>query len=169
MKDLFKKYYEMGQDTKDNLSVLYMIHEFESLLDEFENLNITSLEDTEIIIKVAVECWNYSNIDGGEIIYRLLHLLNDDETTVIDLKEMDIEGVMGLITFADDDFKEISDKSKIYEEFTYKDLKCTFFNDDDKLILIYEKDNNVEVLVFKTFTDILCYLIKYHRIINEGA
>jgi len=167
MRDLLKKYYEMEESTKENLGTLYIIHEFESLLNEFENLSITRLEDTETIIKTTVECWDYSNIDGGEIMYRLLHLLNEDEITVAELKDMDIENVMGLITFSNDDFKEIPNKSKIYEEFYCENWECTFLNDKDRLILIYEKENHVEVLVFNSFIDMLCHLVKYHKEIRK--
>ena len=76
MKNEFKKYYEMSKDTKEMLANLYMIHELECLLPEYENINITSMKDEETIIKVAIECWYYSNIDGGEIVRRILDILS---------------------------------------------------------------------------------------------
>ena len=60
MRNIFKKYYEMSNDTKEMLAELYMIHEFENLILEYENLDLSSMKDEETIVKSAIECW-YNN------------------------------------------------------------------------------------------------------------
>ena len=43
MRNVFKKYYEMTNDTKEILGELYMINELENLIPEYENLDISSM------------------------------------------------------------------------------------------------------------------------------
>lgn len=159
MKNLFKKYYELSEEMKEILPNLYILHELESLLSEYENITIISTKDKEIIIKVVLECWYYSNIDGGEVIRRILDMLNCRSITIDELLEIDTEALINLITEEETDFKEISNKNIIISEFTYKNLKCAFFKDGTKLILTFERDNCVEVCIFNSFEEILCYLI----------
>lgn len=159
MKNLFNKYYELSKQTKEILPNLYILHELESLLSEYENINIISTKDKEIIIKVALECWYYSNIDGGEVVRRILDKLNCRSITIDELLEFDTEDLINLITEEEKDFKEISNKNIIISEFTYKNLKCAFFKDSTKLILTFERNNCVEVCIFNSFEEILCHII----------
>ena len=159
MRNIFKKYYEMSDDTKEVLGELYMINELENLLPEYENLNISSMRDIETIVKMAIECWYYSNIDGGEIIRRILDVLNCRDITVEDLANIDTEYLIDLITEEETDFKEDPNKDTILSEFIYKNYKCAFFRDGTRLILTFEKNNHVEVCIFNKFEEILCFVI----------
>lgn len=159
MRNIFKKYYEMSDNTKEILGELYMIHELENLIPEYENLDISSMKDEETIVKIAIECWYYSNIDGGEIIRRILDILNCRDITVEDLVNIDTEYLIDLITEEETDFKEDPNKDIILSEFIYKNYKCAFFRDGTRLILTFEKNNHVEVCIFNTFEEILCFVI----------
>ena len=160
MKNEFKKYYEMSKDTKEMLANLYMIHELECLLPEYENINISSMKDEETIIKVAIECWYYSNIDGGEIVRRILDILSCRDITVEDLSKIDTEYLIYLITEDETDFKEDPNKTIILSEFIYRNYKCAFFRDGTRLVLTFEKNNHVEVCIYNTFEEILCFIIE---------
>lgn len=159
MRNIFKKYFKMSDNTKENLGELYMLHELECLLEEYEDINISSIADEETILKVAIECWYYSNIDGGEIIKRILDILNCRDITIEDLDNIEIDELIELITEDETDFKKELKKTVILSEFIYKDLKCAFFRDGSRLILTFEKNNNVEVCIFNTFEEILCFII----------
>ena len=159
MRNIFKKYYEMSNDTKEMLAELYMIHEFENLILEYENLDLSSMKDEETIVKIAIECWYYSNIDGGEIIRRILEILNCRDITIEDLDNNDTEYLIDLITEEKTDFKEYLNKNIILSEFVYKNYKCAFFRDGTRLILTFEKNDYVEVCIFNTFEEILCFVI----------
>lgn len=159
MRNIFKKYYEMSNDTKEMLAELYMLHELENLIPEYENLDISSMKDEETIVKTAIECWYYSNLDGGEIIRRILDILDCRDISVDDLTQIDIEYLIELITEDNTDFKEDPNKNIILSEFVYKNYKCAFFRDGTRLILTFEKNNHVEVCIFNTFEEILCFVI----------
>lgn len=159
MKNIFKKYYEMTDSTKEMLGELYMINELENLLPEYENLDISSMKDEETIVKIAIECWYYSNIDGGEVIRRILDILNSRDITIDDLVEIDTEYLIELITEEETDFKEDPNQNIILSEFIYKDYKCAFFRDGSRFVLTFEKNNHVEVCFFNTFEEILCFII----------
>lgn len=159
MKSVFKKYYEMPDSTKEMLAELYMINELENLIPEYKDISILSIKDEEIIVKVAIECWYYSNIDGGEIIRRILDILNCRDITIDDLAQIDTEYLIDLITDDETDFKEQPIKNIILSEFIYKNYKCAFFRDNTRLILTFEKNNHVEVCIFNTFEEILCFVI----------
>lgn len=159
MRNIFKKYYEMKDNTKEILGELYMLNELENLLPEYENLNISSIGEEEIILKIAIECWYYSNIDGGEVIRRILDVLDCRDITVEYLANLDTEYIIELITQEDTDFKENPNKTTILSEFIYKNYKCAFFKDGTRLILTFEQNNHVEVCIFNTFEEILCFVI----------
>lgn len=160
MRNVFKKYYEMSDDTKEMLAELYMIHELENLIPEYENLDISSMKDEETIVKIAIECWYYSNIDGGEIIRRILDVLSGRDITADDLAQFDTEYLIDLITEDETDFKEDPSKTIILSEFIYKNYKCAFFRDGTRLVLTFEKNNHVEVCIYNTFEEILCLIIE---------
>ena len=159
MRNIFKKYNEMSNDTKEMLAELYMLHELENLIPEYENLDISSMKDEETIVKIAIECWYYSNLDGGEIIRRILDILDCRDISVDDLTQIDTEYLIELITEDNTDFKEDPNKNIILSEFVYKNYKCAFFRDGTRLILTFEKNNHVEVCIFNTFEEILCFVI----------
>lgn len=48
----------------------------------------------------------------------------------------------------------------LISEFTYKGFACTFFKDNNRFIFTYEKNNYAEVLIFNSFEELLCNLIK---------
>ena len=139
MRNIFKKYYEMSKDTKEILGELYMIHELESLLPEYEELKIATMREEEIIAKSAIECWYYSNIDGGEIVARILNLLECEEITIEDLETMEI-----------DDLKELISEDKA------------------RLILTFEKNNDVDVCIFNSLEEMLAYIVN-SRLKVKGA
>lgn len=159
MRNLFKRYYEMSNDTKEELGRLYILDELENLLPEYENIHISTMAEEEIILEKAIACWYYSNIDGGEIVRRILDVLSGRDITIEDLKTTEIEELIELITDDKEDFKQFPDKTILISEFYYKDFKCVFFKDCSRFILTLEKNNNVNVLTFNSINEILCFVI----------
>lgn len=84
------------------------------------------MKDEETIVKIAIECWYYSNIDGGEVIRRILDILNSRDITIDDLVEIDTEYLIELITEEETDFKEDPNQNIILSEFIYKDYNVLF-------------------------------------------
>lgn len=64
-----------------------------------------------------------------------------------------------LTDFADIVYKSDLRNLIIISEFTYKGFYCTFFKDNKRFIFTYEKGTYVEVCIFNTFEEILCFII----------
>lgn len=64
-----------------------------------------------------------------------------------------------LTDFTDAVYKSNFENVLIISEFKYKGFMCTFFKDNNRFIFTYEKDDYVEVCIFNTFEEILCYII----------
>ncbi len=64
-----------------------------------------------------------------------------------------------LTEFTDSVYKSNFDNVLIISEFTYRGFRCTFFKDTNRFVFTYEKNNYVEVCIFNTFEEILCFII----------
>lgn len=71
-----------------------------------------------------------------------------------------------LTNFTDIVYKSDLSNLLIISEFTYKGFYCTFFKDNKKFIFTYEKGNYVEVCIFNTFEEILCFIIN-SKLLNK--
>lgn len=64
-----------------------------------------------------------------------------------------------LTDFTENVYKSDLNNVLILSEFTYKDYYCTFFKDKSRYIFTYEKNDYVEVCIFNSFEEILCFII----------
>lgn len=164
MENLFKKYYEMDDNEKEDLEKLKIIHELEKQLFNYEDLEL-DMTDEEVLFEAIRDVLPYSNIKDTEIISRLLEMLNCRDITVDDIVELDTKQLTQLITNDENDFKEI--EYKIITEFQYGNYYCVFVKQGEKFILVYDKDDNSHVDMFNSLEEILCYVIK-NKLLSEG-
>ncbi len=164
MKNLLKKYYEMNDKDKLKIKDLYILHELETQLLNYRELEL-DISDEEIIFETIKDILQDSNVKVSEIISRLLKLLKCGDITIDDIGENDIEELIELIT---KNQKELTnDDSIIIKEFVYKDFYCVFFKKGEKYILVYDKDSISHVNIFNNFEEILVYVIK-NKLSSEG-
>ena len=164
MKNLLKKYYEMNDTDKLKLKDLYILHELETQLLNYKELEL-DISDEEIIFETIKDILQDSNVKVSEIISRLFKLLKCGDITIDDIGENDIEELIELITKNQREL--INDDSKIIKEFVYKDFYCVFFKKGEKYILVYDKDSISHVNIFNNFEEILVYVIK-NKLSSEG-
>lgn len=165
MKELLKKYYEMNDEEKEELEDLYLLHELQMQVSEHEDLELT-LSDEEIIFEAARFCLLYSNINGSEIISRLLDLLECRDVTIEDIDNCEIDDLIELLDRSLGDFKDFNTKDKIITDFNYKGYYCILMTNGDRYLIVYEKDNETNVAVYNNIEEIIAYVIK-NRIQNE--
>ncbi len=72
-----------------------------------------------------------------------------------------------LTDFTDIVYKSDLSNVLIISEFTYKGFYCTFFKDKNRFIFTYEKNDYVEVCIFNTFEEILCFIINSKLLSRE--
>ena len=125
-------------------------------------------KEEEIIAKSAIEYWYYSNIDGGEIVARILNLLECEEITIEDLETMEFDDLKELISEDKADFEENTCKDVILSNFIYKDYNCVFFKDKERLILTFEKNNDVDVCIFNSLEEMLAYIVNSRLKVKEA-
>ena len=97
MKNLLKKYYEMNDKDKLKIKDLYILHELETQLLNYRELEL-DISDEEIIFETIKDILQDSNVKVSEIISRLLKLLKCGDITIDDIGENDIEELIELIT-----------------------------------------------------------------------
>ncbi len=166
MKDLLKKYYEMTDKEKDELEDLYLLHEFQTQLKEHEDLDL-ELSDEEIIFECARTCLFYSNIQGSEIISRLLNILECQDISVNDIDDLDLKELLELLEKHEGEFKEIHPDYEIIVDFIYGNFYCALMRNKEKYILVYDKEDNSHVDIYNNLEELLKYVIK-NRLLSEG-
>lgn len=166
MKDIIKKYYGLSDDTKEMLGHLYMFHELESSLGDYENINL-NLGDEEKLLDIALHCTYLTDLAPDEIIKRLLQILNCRDMTIEDLNELEASDLIELMENVDDEINN-EDNLKIIAEFIYRGLFCVLLKDNEKYILTYEKDNDARVLIFNNIEQLLSTVIQRDIILSEA-
>jgi len=167
MKNIMKIYYGLNDNTKEILGHLYMLHELESSLGDYEDINMT-LGDEEKLLDIAMNCTYLTNLAPDEIIKRLLQILNCRDITVNDLNELESDELIELMQNVDDEINENEDNLKIIAEFIYRGLFCVLLKDNEKYILTYEKDNDARVLIFNNIEQLLSIVIQRDIILSEA-
>ncbi len=157
MKNILKKYYELDGESKEILPFLYMYHELLSTKDDYENIKIDNMYDEDILMQTLIKCWYSTNLDATNIVDKLLSILNCRDITITDLKDLSIDELQELM--CDEEFTEESD---IISEFTYRGFYCIFCKSNEKYLLILNKNEKTEVIVFNQFEDIFSAVITNH-------
>lgn len=167
MKNVFKKYYKLDDETKEMLEALYMLNELECSIGDYENVEIDTLRDEEILLAIAMNCTYLTDLGPNEIIKRLLEILNCKDITINDLDELESNELIELMQNVDDEINENEDNLKIIAEFIYRGLFCVLLKDNEKYILTYEKDDDVRVLIFNNIEELLSIIIQRDIILSE--
>lgn len=93
--------------------------------------------------------------------------LNGIEKVIILEKLNSIKNELDELTdFTETVYKSNLNNVLILSEFTYKGYYCTFFKDKNRFIFTYEKNNYVEVCIFNSFEEILCFIIE-NKLLNK--
>ena len=163
MKNIIKKYKKLNNATKENLYELYLFQEFQDLIKEYPDVNIKNLDDVQKVLEFALSCSVFTNLDGGEIIKRILEILEARDISLNDIEELSIYELVELIINSDEEknIKKIS-------EFFYKGLFCMLSKQNEKYILTYDKeDDDVRVLIFNNIEELLSKVIDNDLLISE--
>ena len=163
MKNIIKKYYEMDDETKEMLEALYMFHELESTMEDYENVNM-SLGDEETLLEIAMCCTYLTNFGPDEIIKRLLQILDCRDITVNDIRELESDELTELMQNLDDDIIEDENDLEIVKQFVYDDLFCLLLKDNYKYILVCEKNNNAKVVIFNDIEQLLSIITEVDKL-----
>lgn len=156
MRNMLKKYYKMNNDERSELKDLLLIHEIENKLEEYEDLEL-SIADEETIFEKVKTVSEISNIKDTEIITKILDILVCRDITIQDIIDITDNELIELITNNANDLK--NEQYKILREFVYNGFYCVLVRDNEKYILIYDKNDISHVEIFETFEDMLCTII----------
>lgn len=157
MQNILKKYYELDEESKEILPFLYMYQELLSTKDDYENIKIDNMYDEEILMQTIMKCWYSTNLDATNIVDKLLSILNCQDITISDLKDLSIDELQELMCD-----EESTEESDIISEFTYRGFYCIFCKSDEKYLLILNKNEKTEVIVFNQFEDIFSAVVTNH-------
>ena len=157
MKNILKKYYKLDEESKEILPFLYMYQELLSAIDDYENVKIENMYDEEILMQIITKCWYSTNLDATNIVNKLLSVLNYQDITINDLKNLNMDELQKLLYD-----KESQNESEILAEFTYKIFDCILCRNRGQYLLILNNDETNDVLVFNEIKDIFSPVIKQH-------
>lgn len=157
MKDLLKKYYKLTDEQKENLPFLYMYHELLTRVKEFENVKIDNMYDEEILMQTIIKCWYSNTLDAGDIVEKLLTILNCQDITIKDFENLDIDELKELLV-EDNPLNN----SEIIGEFEYKGYYCVFCRSNETYLLVLNEGEHSDVLIFDSIKDIFIKTINKH-------
>ena len=120
MREIIKKYYELDDENKDLLYPMYLFHELENQLNEAETIDIYTIADEEKILNIAIDCSYITDLDGQEIIRRLLEILKCRDIEIDDILELTSEELKELILDINDKSNCNNDAIQVIKKFLYK-------------------------------------------------
>ncbi len=162
MKNLLKIYYELDEETKQMLPFLYMYNELLSSLEEHSKANIKSTRDKDILLQTIIKGWYSSNLEPTDITEKLLNNLEEQNITIDGLENIDITDLDKIIQNEETtEDEELTEDGEIIDDFEYNGYYCIFCKVQDKFLLILNKDNHSDVLIFDSLTD------AFYKTINE--
>lgn len=165
MKKLIKKYYEMDDEVKDDLELLYIYQTLISLLGEYENVKINTIKDLEKLMHIIQKCMITTNFSADCIVTNILEVLEAQDISINDLYDLEIDDLLEILfTDGEDDNDEDcqneklqndeDNKQEIISEFTYGDYYCIFCQNRDKYLLIINKGEKSDVIVINSINEI---------------
>lgn len=179
MKNLLTKYYNLDDETKEMLPFLYMYNELLASIDDYENVEITSLADEEILMNTIMKCWYSMNMDPLDIVHNLLSILDCQDVSIKDLETLEIDYLKELMGYEEiidteetTETTKTTEKSEIFDEFEYKGYYCVLCSCKDKFLLILNNGDNSDVLIFDSMKNALKPTIDRHIIdkyLYEGS
>ena len=97
MKKIMKKYYELDEEVKDDLELLYIYQILSSLFSEYENVKIYTFEDLDKLIHIIQKCMNVTDFSVDFIITNILEILNLQDVTINDLYDLELEDLLEVL------------------------------------------------------------------------
>lgn len=152
MKNILKRYYSLDNETKEILPFLYMYDALLGILQEYEDVEIESLADEEILMQTAIKCWYSMDMDPLDIMNNLLSILECQDITIKDLADLEI-----------DDLKEIfeyKEASNIIDVFEYNGYTCALLKNDDGFTLHFGNEEGYDKIVLDSLRQPLSEVIK---------
>lgn len=164
MKNLIKKYYEMDDEVKDDLEILYTYQILLSLFGEYENVKINTIGELEKLMQIIQKCMITTDFSVDYIITNILEILEMQDVSINDLYNLEIDELQEILFSADEDEndkncqdKEIpineTNKQEIIAEFTYKNYYCIFCQNKDKYLVIINKGEDTNVIVLNSINE----------------
>ncbi len=165
MKNLIKKYYEMDNEVRDDLELLYIYQTLISLFSEYENVKINTIGDLEKLMHIIQKCMIITDFSADCIVTNMLEVLEAQDITIKDLYDLEIDDLLEvLFTDVEDDNDEDcqnenlqnneDNKQEILSEFSYGNYYCIFCQNRDKYLLIINKGENSDVIVINSINEI---------------
>ena len=164
MRNLLKKYYKMNDEQKNKLEDLLILHNIEIMIDKHKDLDIVIL-DEEIIFDIVKNIYESTNLRIDLITNRIFDILEGSDITTDDVFSLNTDELIELIS----DNEEYTEKEdyEIISKFVYGGFECSFVRDGKNYILVFERDNNSHVEIFKSLEQLLGYVIK-NILLSEG-
>ena len=165
MKKLIKEYYELDDEVKNDLELLYTYQTLISLLEEYD-VKIKTIGEMEKLMHIIQKCIVVTDFSLDFIITNILEVLEAQDTTIKDLYELEIDDLLEILFPQDEEAdndencqdEEIpndeDNKQEILAEFTFEDYYCIFCQNKDKFLLIITKGNYSGVIVLDSINEI---------------
>lgn len=162
MKNLLRKYFEMDDEVRDDLELLYTYHQLLSIMGDYEEIKLVTLSELEKLMQIIQKCRYTTDLSIDCIIENMLETLNCRDITIKDLDNLSIDELLEIlfseenneddeeIESIENNFEELGsdDNNEVIADFTVEDYHCIFCKNKDKylVILINGEDTNVIVL-----------------------
>jgi len=157
MKSVLKKYYEMNDEVKKDLELLYVYQILLSLYGEYEGVRIKNIEELERLLEIIQKCMITTDFSVDYIITNILEVLDVKNVSIRDLYDLEIDDLHEILFSDDEEFDEdycedeetsdFEENQEIIAEFIYKDYYCIFCQNKDKYLVILNKGENTNVIV----------------------
>lgn len=160
MINIFEKYNRLTDEEKENIEDLYIIHQLYKQIEEQKELYPTKLE-LRILFEKIKECLDLSNIRIEEIIKRMIEILKCVDKTIYDIKELELEELIDLLSDKNSDFKNIDPKKDILFAIKTAKFYCLLIRYDEQYLLVCEKDDGTEYQRrFRSLYDLAYYFVR---------
>lgn len=165
MKNLIKKYFELDDEVKDDLELLYTYQTLISLFDEYD-VKIKTIGEMEKLMHIIQKCMIVTDFSVDFIVTNILEVLEAQDITINDLYDLEIDDLLEILFTQDEDADNNEDcqdeeipndednKQEILAEFTFEDYYCIFCQNRDKFLLIITKGNYSGVIVLDSINEI---------------
>ncbi len=166
MRNLIKKYYELDNEVKDDLELLYTYQILTSLLNEYSDVKINTIGDLEKLMHIIQKCMIVTDCSVDFIVTNILEVLEAQDTTIKDLYDLEIDDLLDILFMQDEDIDNDEDcqkeeipndednKQEVIAEFTYEGYYCIFCQNKDKFLLIITKGEYSGVIVLYSINEI---------------
>ena len=170
MKNLIKKYYELDDEVKDDLELLYTYQTLISLFDEYD-VKIKTIGEMEKLMHIIQKCMVVTDFSPDFIITNIFELLDLQDVSIEDLYDLEVDDLLEILFTFDEDnenedvdneencqYEEIpndeDNKQEVILEFTYEGYYCIFCQNRDKYLVIITKGEYSGVIVLDSINEI---------------